>query len=119
MNGQAKAFFQLPNATNNISQVIVTPVEQSGSASPVFTETSDAGIGNGGSTYSSPFDPSNVVATMNSDGSGDVNWTNNADPTDTESIDIMYKDRNGQWQVLQNVPAGTTSYHIPAPTSTP
>ena len=110
-NGQAKAFFQLPASTNNTSQISAVPGTGNYPVTAQFTESSDGG----GGTYASPFDPSNVVASMNSDGSGDVSWTNNADPTDTESIDVMYKDINGHWQVLTNAPAGTTSYHIPAP----
>lgn len=110
-NGQAKAFFQLSANSSDLNQVVATPGSGTYSISETFNATADHAPG----SNPSPFDPSNVVATMNSDGSGDVSWTNNADPSDTESIDIMYKDMNGAWQVLTNVPAGTTSYHIPAP----
>ena len=109
--GQAKAFFQLPNVQSNTSTITATPGSGAYSTTLTFTESSDGGNG----SYASPFNPSNVVATMNSDMSADVSWTNNADPADMESIDIRYKDKNGAWQVLQNVPAGTTSYHISAP----
>ena len=56
-----------------------------------------------------------MVAAANADGSIDVTWTNNADPADPEPTDIMYQDRNGVWQKLTSVPAGVSSYHVPAP----
>ena len=119
-SGQAKAYFQLPNVASNTSQIVVTPVAQSGSASPVFTESSDAGLGSGGgggNPAPSPFAPTNVVANLNLDGSVDVSWTNNADPTDQTPIAIQYSDLNRNVVTAATVPAGTTAYTIPADAS--
>ena len=110
-SGQAKAFFELPNVQNHASTITASPGSGTHPTTVVFTEISDGG----GSSYASPFAPSNVVATMNRDGSADVSWTNNADPADTEPIDIRYKDRNGVWRVLTTVDGQATSYHISAP----
>ncbi|MEI8340944.1 MAG: hypothetical protein WCH43_05320, partial [Verrucomicrobiota bacterium] len=60
-------------------------------------------------------DASNIVATMNPDGSADVTWTNNTSPGDQAWIPIQYKDRDGNWQTIDTVPPGTTSYHINPP----
>ena len=110
-NGQAKAFFQLPASTNNTSQISAVPGTGNYPVTAQFTESSDGG----GTAYNSPFAPTNVVATMNLDGSADVSWTNNADPTDPTPTNIRYKDVNGNLQILTTVPAGVSSYHIPAP----
>jgi len=75
----------------------------------IFTEHSDDGSG----SYADPFDPSDIVATLNPDGSADVSWTNNTDPADTEPINVRYKDRHGNWVTAITVPAGSTSCHIP------
>ena len=109
--GNAKVFFKLSSAASDQNQVTAIPGSGTYPVNQVFTAIADVAAG----TNDSPFNPSNVVATMNRDGSADVSWTDNADPTDLEPIDIMYKNRSGAWQVLTNVPAGTTSYHIPAP----
>jgi hypothetical protein len=112
-NGQAKAFFQLPNVSSQSCQILAAPAGGGGYSARVapFTESSDGG----GGSYNSPFAPTNVVATLNADGSGIVTWTNNADPSDPESINIRYMDANGHWTILCTVPAGTTSYVIPKP----
>lgn len=68
----------------------------------------------GSGEYDSPFGITNMVTTMNLDGSADMTWTNQADPEDKEPIDLMYKDGQGDWKILATVPAGTTSYHLPA-----
>jgi hypothetical protein len=110
-NGQAKVYFQLPNVDNATSRITITAGTGSEQTQVTCGESSDNGAG----TYVSPFDPSNVVATLNSDGSVDVSWTNNADPNDTQPINIQYRDKNGNWvTAVANVPAGTTSYHVPA-----
>jgi hypothetical protein len=108
--GQAKAFFELPNSPSNSSQVIASTGNGSTAATATFTESSD----NGSGTYGSPFDPVNVVGTINPDGSVDVSWTL-PDPTDQESIDVRYRTASGGWAILTNVSAGTTSCHIPPP----
>jgi hypothetical protein len=109
-SGKAKAFFKLPNATTNTSQVTATTGSGNHSVQVTFTESSD----NGGTSYADPFDPTDIVATLNPDGSVDVSWTNNTDPNDTEPINIRYRDRSGGWVTAITVPAGTTSAHVPA-----
>jgi hypothetical protein len=115
--GQAKAFFKLPNIPNNTSTITATASSGSMSSSQTFIEQSDDGSGGGGNNGGgggSPFDPSDIVANVNSDGSADVSWTNNTDPNDTEPINIQYRDRDGNWVTAITVPAGTTSAHVPA-----
>jgi hypothetical protein len=108
--GQAQAFFKLPNVQNNTSSITAATASiGSGAPTQTFTEQSDDGTG----SYADPFDPSNVVGTLNSDGSVDVTWTNNTDPNDTEPINIRYRDQSGNWVTAITVPAGTTSYHVP------
>lgn len=109
--GQARAFFKLPDIANNTCQIVAVPGSGGSPSQALFTETSDGG----GGSYDSPFDATNVAATANADGSIDVTWTNNADPADPEPTDLMYQDRNGAWQALISVPAGVSSYHVPAP----
>ena len=111
-NGSAKVYFKLSTGTNDQNEVTVKP-GSGGYTAPVHVYSATASLPAGANP--SPFNPSNVVATMNRDGSADVSWTNNADSTDDEPIDIRYKDRHGQWQVLTSVDGHATSYHIPAP----
>ena len=118
-NGQAKAFYQLPpgvlNGTNTIK---AAPVGGGYTVSVPYTEKSDGGGGSDGQggSYGSPFDPTNVTATLNSDGSMDVAWTSNADPNDQTLINIQDFDANGVYSTIATAPAGATSYHIKAPT---
>lgn len=112
-NGQARVFFKLPAPANRPSQITATAGSGSHAAQVTFMESSNGGVG--GDASPSPFAPANVVATANRDGSADVAWTNNTDPADTEPIVLQYQDRNGRWVTLATVPAGTTSYHVPAP----
>ncbi len=60
------------------------------------------------------FDPTNVTATLNRDGSMDVTWTSHADPNDQTPISIQDFDANGVYHTIATAPAGATSYHIPA-----
>ena len=110
-NGQVKVYFELPATASATSTITVTAGGGSYAAGLTFTENSDGGNG----TYADPFDPSNIVATLNPYGSADVSWTNNTDPNDTEPINIQDRDRHGNWvTAVANAPAGTTSYHVPA-----
>jgi hypothetical protein len=108
-SGQARVYFQLPNSTNTKSTITCAATSQPYALSISLTEFSDTGTG----SYDSPFAPSQVNATMNPDGSVDVTWVNNADPADTNAIDITYQDRNGNWVTATSVPAGSSSTHIP------
>ena len=110
-SGQAKAFLTLPNTASANVTITARAGLVPHSASTNFTEVSDNGGGTG--SYDSPFAPSQVNATMNPDGSVDVTWVNNADPADTNAIDITYQDRNGNWVTATSVPAGSSSTHIP------
>jgi hypothetical protein len=106
-SGQAKVFFKLPNAPGNSSQITATTGTGSAMVQKVFSESSDDGT----HTYTDPFAPTNIVSTLNPDGSADVSWTNNTD--DETSITISYRKRDGTWQSVADLPQGTTSYHIP------
>jgi probable HAF family extracellular repeat protein len=110
-NGQAKAFFKSPNVQNNTSTIATAPDNGTNPTAVTFTELSDGGSG----TYNSPFDPTNVTATLNPDGSMDVTWTSNADPSDQTPISIQDFDANGNYHTIATAPAGATSFHIPAP----
>jgi hypothetical protein len=110
-NGLAQVFYQLPSGNNATSTVTCSTSSGTNSESVSFSESSDDGTG----AYANPFNPSSVVANANDDGSIDVSWVNNADPSDTRPITIKYMDVNGNWQTLvPSVPAGTTHYHVPA-----
>lgn len=109
-SGQAKLYFRLPNAPNQTSRITASAGGSGHLAQVVFTATSD----NGGVSYSDPFTPSNIVATVNPDGSADVSWINHTDPAGTEPINIRFRDRNGNWITAITVPAGSNSAHIPA-----
>ena len=112
-SGYAQAFFQLPALVSNTSQITAA----AGQATPVtFNEFSDNG--NTGITYRSPFVPSNVLGTVNADGSEDMTWQNNTDPSDTTPIPVWHWNSTTQsWFQIDSVPAGTTSYHVrPNPT---
>jgi hypothetical protein len=111
-SGQAQAFFQLPATVSSSSQITVTTGTGSAAAPPVtFTEYSDNGAGG---PYRSPFSPSNVVGVINADGSEDMTWQNNTDPSDQTPIPIWHWDAGTQsWRQIDSVPAGTTSYHVP------
>jgi hypothetical protein len=117
-NGQAKAFFQLPNVSSTTCQITVTAGPPSNPAVVYFTETSDNGSGG---PYRSPFVPTNVVGTINADGSEDMTWQNNTDPSDTTPIPVWHwSTTNNNWYQIDSVPAGTTSYHVvPNPTPMP
>ena len=108
-NGQAKAFFQLPNVANGSSQIAASATSGRQTASATFTETSDDGTG----TYRSPFAPSSVVGQRNPDGSEDLTWVNNTD--DSTPVVIYQEQADGSWTPLTTLPPGTTSCHIPAP----
>jgi len=108
--GNAKAYFQLPNITGTTCNITASAGIGVNSVQVTFTEFTDDGNG----TFNDPFDASDMVATVNPDGSADITWTNNTDPNDTTPIPVQYQDRNGNWQTIDTVPAGTTSYHIPA-----
>jgi hypothetical protein len=110
-NGLAQVFYQLPSGNNATSTVTCSTSSGTNSESVSFSESSDDGTG----AYANPFNPSSVVANANDDGSIDVSWVNNADPSDTRPITIKYMNANGNWQTLvPSVPAGTTHYHVPA-----
>jgi hypothetical protein len=108
-NGQAKAFYKLPNSAGVTCTVTATAGPPSNTTSVTFTETAD----NGGGTYRSPFSPSNVVGTINPDGSEDMTWQNNSDPSDQTPIPLWtWNPTTQEWQQVATVPAGTTYYHF-------
>jgi hypothetical protein len=108
--GQAKVFFKLPNAQSNTNTIVATPGSGTYSVTVAFTEYSDDGNG----SYNSPFAPSNIVSTLNPDGSGTVTWTNNTDADDQNLINIREMDANGNWHIIATVPPNSTSYQFSA-----
>jgi chitodextrinase/regulation of enolase protein 1 (concanavalin A-like superfamily) len=110
-NGQVKVYFKLPNTQNSTSAITATSGGDAHTAQVTFTESSNDGSGH----YASPFDASDVVATLHADGSMDVSWVNNVDTEDKTPIPIRYMNQDGQWVTLTTVPAGTTSVHLPNP----
>lgn len=105
-SGLARAFLTLPNIPNAPVAIFAT----TGNAQTSFSEQSD----NGSGTYVNPFAPSQVTANVNVDGSVDITWINNADPNDPRPIQVAYMDTNNTMQTITTVPAGSTSYHVPA-----
>ncbi len=106
-NGDARVFFQLPATVSSTSQITVTTGTTAAQA--IFTEYCDDGTG----TYQSPFAPSNVLGSMNADGSQTITWQNN----DTQSPIYIYQlQSSGSWTVAVTLPAGTTTYIAPAST---
>jgi hypothetical protein len=71
-NGQAYVYFELPAVESSTSEITVTAGPPGEQVQGTFSEFSDDGSG----SYISPFAPSNVVGTMNSDGSA-TNYVNN------------------------------------------
>jgi len=108
-NGVAKAFFRTPNISSATSHITATAGVGIHQANGVFEEYSDDGTGSYGVAAS------DVVATVNSDGSLDVSWTNNTDPDDPSPITLQYKDRDGNWQTLTVAVPGASSCHLSAP----
>jgi len=121
--GLAKGFYQLPDKANAKFTITVTAGSDREAAVLHFTEYSDEGkgIGPNGEPYCSPFDPSDLIGTINADGSEDMTWQNNTDPSDKTPIPLWYWDtKTKTWFQVTSVPAGTTSYHMrPNPTPMP
>jgi len=111
--GQARVYFKLPAGVDkgHVSNVIASTGSDNTKVQAAFKETAD----DVHVTHDDPFDPTDMVASLNADGSADVTWTNNTDPADKEPINIQYRDRKGNWVTAITVPAGTTSCHIPPP----
>ncbi len=109
-SGQAKVFFKLSTAVNDQNQIKATPGSGGYSVSQSFTEFADKLVG----VNHSPFDPSDVSVSMNPDGSGEMSWTNNTDPTDTHPIEIRLMGADGKRFSIGQVPAGSTSFSFPA-----
>ena len=105
-NGQAKAFFQLPNSQNTICTVTALATSNGQSSPPAtFTITSDDGTG----SYVSPFAPTNFVSQGNPDGTVDMTWTNNTD--DQTPVEIEMQQVDGSWKLVATLEPGTNSYH--------
>ena len=103
INGNAQIFFQLPNIQSNTSAITASAGPSAQPAQVLFTETSDTG----GTTYPSPFAPSNVIGSMNADGSETIIWQNN----DALSPIYIYQlQSSGTWETVATLAAGTTTY---------
>jgi hypothetical protein len=102
-DGNAQMFFQLPPTVSNTSRITVTSGTGSTAAAVTFTEFSDDGTRN----YISPFAPSNVIGSVNADGSETITWQNNDDQS---PIYIYLQTVPGTWTVTDTLNADTTSY---------
>jgi hypothetical protein len=108
-DGHASVYLQLGSIPNNTFYVRTFVQYGYNFAKGDVWESSDNG--NGG-PYRSPFSPSNVVGTINADGSEDMTWQNNTDSP--ALIPIWHWDAGPQsWRQIDSVPATTTSYHVP------
>ena len=109
-SGQARAYFQLPNTPGATCQIVVNPQAHGTTGAPqqTFTAYSDDGSG----VFVSPFSPTNVIETLNDDGSEDLSWANC--PENPAPIPV-WSQVNGQWTQVDTVPTGTTSYHFNQP----
>ena len=102
-------FFQLPAVVSGTSQITAASGTGIDAATPVtFSEFSDNGTG----AFASPFAPSNVIGTMNADGSEIITWQNN----DNSSPIYIYVLVSGTWEVTGTLAAGTTTYTASAST---
>jgi hypothetical protein len=102
-NGQAQVFFQLPTVVSSTSHITATTGTGISVVEVAFSEYADSGTG----TYASPFAPSNVLGSMNADGSETISWQNN----DSQSPIYVYElTASNTWTVASTLPAGTTSY---------
>ena len=59
----------------------------------------------------SPFSSRNVPKYINADGSVDLVWEN--DPDNLDLIPLWQKLPDGQWVIIEAVPAGTNPRHYP------
>jgi hypothetical protein len=106
-NGNAQLFFQLPPTLSSTSEVTATAGPAAEPAQVVFPEMSDAG----GNVYPSPFAPSDIVGTINADGTETITWQNN----DNQSPIYVYElTSSNTWTVSGTLQAGTTSDTVSA-----
>ena len=106
-SGVARVFFQLPSGA---TAGTVYQVTASTAVAPALTFNETVGD----STYavlSAPASISGVTGTFNPDGSETLSWTNNTD----DPVPIWTADANGNWVLYTTLPAGTTSFTVPAP----
>jgi hypothetical protein len=104
-NGQAQVYFELPPSLSSTSQITASAGPPAEQAHVTFSEASDSGTG----TYVSPFAPTNVIGTMNGDGSETLTWENN---DQSGPIYIYQLQSSGTWTVVATLTPGTTSYVV-------
>jgi hypothetical protein len=103
-SGDAAVYLKLSGSLSTGSQITVTTGTGSSFAQVVLSGSSDDGTGE----YASPFVPSNVVGTVNQDGSETITWQNN----DSQSPIYIYQQAGGTWSVTGTLAAGTNSYTV-------
>jgi hypothetical protein len=109
-NGMATVYFQMPNTSGNTSLINVAPGSGTTVNYPVQQQFSELTDNGSGGPYPSPFSPSNVVGTVNPDGSEDLTWQNNSDSPDPVQI-MKWNPSTQSWTLFATVPAGMTSFH--------
>jgi hypothetical protein len=98
-SGDAQVFYKLPNVVHTTGSIAVV----AGTATQTVNEYSDGG----GDDYLSPFAPSDIVGTFNSDGSEAITWQNN---DNISPIYVYLMVTSGSWVVTGTLAAGTTSF---------
>lgn len=107
-SGVARTFFILPETVRTTCQVVATTGTGNNQQTITFTETAGDEYAAFHATASSV---SNVISTLNADGSELLTWNNNTD----DPIPIWNTAPGGGWTLITTVPAGTTSYLFPKP----
>ncbi len=110
-NGQARAYFRLPETQQATCKIRaqVTGLQLGATASTqIFTALSDDGSG----SFGSAFAPTNFISQGNLDGSLNMSWENHTD--DQTPIEIEIKQADGTWKLVATLAPGTTSYYYPA-----
>jgi hypothetical protein len=107
-NGYARANVHLPK--NPGDRITITA--SAGIPGHISKVKFSAGAADDGSGGGSCFDPADVSATQNPDGSIDVTWVNR---TQEDSCIKVWVRTPGAWKLGITVPAHSTSAHIPPP----
>jgi len=110
-SGLASVYFELPAVESGASEITVTAGPPGEQVQNVFDEFSDDDSG----SYISPFAPSDVVGSMNSDGSATITWQNNDDVSTIYVCQLV----SGAWEVTGTLAAGTTTYTVSGANAVP
>ncbi len=108
ISGVARTFFILPESLEATCKVVATTGTGNNQQTITFTET----VGDENATvHTTACSVSNVISTLNSDGSELLTWNNNTD----DPVPLWNTAPGGGWTLITTLPAGTTSYLFPRP----